>query len=544
MPAHAQSHSQVEEVLSLLQRRVWQVLLPAVLTCSVGVMLASLLPRKYETSTRLELVDQTLPLKQAGVESPGFASEVFAAQYQIRSFERVRRVLENLQWEEFETLPPDAQYRYVSRVIADIKVTPTEVPKTKALFLNISYKDSDPNHAAQFLNELRDVYVAEKLDALRAQSVQLRDQMSAEVQKDTEAYNKALEANEELQRLHGLAPTQQAPGGGRARENDPVIQQKNAAETELGKAQAELKKAESSWSKVNAQLESELSTVPAADPAAADTLTKRLEEIEDEIAAQKEIQRGKTRQHRQHKIAQGEIEDLEEQRAELLQREKEPAPEVRHVPNPRRPKLVEQLAGYEVEIAGHKGRIAQLSDEVARLQASVADRTEASRRLRELDDQLEAAERALADSSKAYLAQNRLAQVLLAKEFTPFEVTEYAFPPASPSSPNVPFVIGSAAALGLALGLVFGLLAEFGRNAFRGPVDLGNVLPIPVLGVINEIATAAERRARSLRRTLVGTTTVALALAVLWITYAYQRHPRLLGPEVVGFLDDVRESLR
>ena len=544
MPAHAQSQSQVEEVLSLLKRRIWQILLPAVLTCSVGVMLATLLPRKYWTNTRLELVDQTIPLKQAGVESPSFASEVFAAQYQVRSFERVRRVLESLQWEEFETLPPDAQYTYIQRVIADIGVKPTEVQKTKTLFLDINYEDTDPNHAAQFLNELRRVYVAEKLDALRAQSVQLRDQMYAEVQKDTEAYTKALEANEELQRMHGLAPTQQAPGGGRERPTDPIVQQRNAAQTELSKAEAELKKAQSALSKVNAQLEAQPATVPAEDPVAADNLTKRLSEIQADIDEQKDIQRGKTHQHSQFQTAQKKIEDLEELRTELLQREKEPAPEARRIPNPKRPQLVEQLAALEVEIAGHEGRIAQLSSEVTRLHESVEARTEAARRLRELDDQLEGAVRALAESTKAHATQQRLAEVLLAKEFTPFEVTEYAFPPASPTSPNVPLVIGTAAALGLVLGVVFALLAEFGRNAFRGPVDLGNVLPIPVLGVINEIATAAERRAQSLRRTLVGTTTVALALAVLWITYAYQEHPTLLGPEVVGFLDDVRESLR
>ena len=86
MPAHARTQSQLEEVLSLVKRRVWQVLTPAVLTAAVGVMFATLLPRKYETITRLEQVDVTLPLQQAGVENPGFREEVFAAPYQIRAF--------------------------------------------------------------------------------------------------------------------------------------------------------------------------------------------------------------------------------------------------------------------------------------------------------------------------------------------------------------------------------------------------------------------------------------------------------------------------
>jgi protein tyrosine kinase modulator len=545
VPAHAQSQSQLEETLSLVKRRVWQVLLPAVLTSSIGVMLATLLPRMYSTKTTLELVDQTLPLKQAGVESPpGFASEIYAARYQIRSVERVRRVLETLQWEEFETLPPDAQYRYVERVIDQIKVLPVEVPKTKALFLDITYADTDPNHAAQFLNELRDVYVAEKLAALRNQAEQIRDQLSAEVESDRQAHQSTLNDIQELQRVHGLSPTQQAPGSGRTRNEDPVVEQRQAAVQDLHKTQADLAKAQGNLDELNAQLDTEPSTIAAQDSTAASTLAKEFAEITVQIDEQRAIQQGKTSIHSLYKTAQQKIELLEARQTELLQREKEPPPQERRVPNPKRAKLAEQIASIEVDIAGYKNRIAQLTTDVAGLEESVAERTEAYRKLQVLDVERQARESALEDSTKEYAKQRRLAEVLLASEFTPFEVTEYAFPPASPSSPNVPLVIGASAVIGLILGAAFALLAEFGRNAFRGPVDLGSVLPVPVLGVVNEIITAAERRARGLRRALVGTTTVALAVVVLWTTLAYQRYPRLLGPEVVAFLDKVRETLR
>jgi len=545
VPAHAQSQSQLEETLSLVKRRVWQVLLPAVFTSSIGVMLATLLPRKYATQTRIELVDQTLPLKQAGVESPpGFASEIYAAKYQIRSVERVRRVLDTLQWEEFETLPPDGQYRYVERVIDEIAVNPVEPSKSKALFLDISYKDTDPNHAAQFLNELRDVYVAEKLAALRNQAEQIRDQMSGEVESNRQALQATLNDIQQLQRDHGLSPTQQAPGSGRTRNEDPVVEQKQVAVQDLQKTQADLKKAEGIRDKYTEQLDSEPQTVAALDPTAASTLAQELSKIASQIDEQRAIQSGKTPIHPQYKSAQKKIENLEERQAELVQREKEPAPQERRVPNPKRAKLAEQIASAEVDIAGYKNRIAQLTSDVASLEEAVAERTEAYRKLQVLDVERQARESALEDASKEYAKQRRLAEVLLASEFTPFEVTEFAFPPASPSSPNVPLVIGAAAVIGLVLGTAIAMLAEFGRNAFRGPVDLGTVLPVPVLGVVNEIITAAERRAHSLRRALVGTTTVALAVVVLWTTLAYQRYPRLLGPELVAFLDKVREKLR
>jgi polysaccharide biosynthesis transport protein len=545
MPAHAQSQSQIEETLSLVKRRIWQVLLPAVLTSSIGVMLATLLPRLYKTTTRLELVDQTLPLKQAGVEAPpGFASEVYAAKYQIRSVERVRRVLETLQWEEFETLPPDAQYRYIERVIDQIGVTPQEVAKTKALFLEITYQDTDPNHAAQFLNELRDVYVAEKLAALRHQAEQIRDQLSAEVDSDRQAHQATLNDIQELQRVHGLSPTQQAPGSGRTRNEDPIVEQRNAAADDLRKTQADLAKTQGKLDELNAQLDTEPQMIGAIDPASASNLAKELAQISTQIDTQRAIQSGKTPTHSAHRKAQKEIERLEGRYTELLEREKAPPPAERRIPNPKRASLAGQIAEAEVDIAGYKNRIAQLVSDVAKLEEAVAERTEAYRKLQVLDVERQARESALEDSNKEFAKQKRLAEVLLASEFTPFEVTEYAFPPANPSSPNVPVVIGGAAVIGLVLGAVFAMLAEFGRNAFRGPVDLGSVLPVPVLGVVNEIITAAERRARGLRRALVGTTTVALSVVVLWTTLAYQQYPNLLGPEVVAFLDKVRETLR
>src|SRR5688572_20759738 len=314
-------------------------------------MLATLLPRKYSVMTSLELVDQTLPLKQAGVESPGLANEVYAAKHQVRSFERVRRVLETLQWEEFETLPPDAQYRYIERVVSDIGVRPIEEPKTKALFLEISYADTDPNHAAQFLNELRDVYVAEKLAALRTQSEQLRDQMAAEVESDRQAHQAALEACEELQRVHGLDPTQQAPGTGRVRNADPVIERKEAVARDLQKAQADLVRAEGKRAELSEQFEGELLSIPAQDPVAAETLQMRIGALTRAIDDQRAIQVGKTPNHRKYKGAQTEIERLEDQIQELLDRDKQPVAQPRMVPNPKRVLLAEQIAALDAEIA-------------------------------------------------------------------------------------------------------------------------------------------------------------------------------------------------
>ena len=544
MPAHAQTQSQIEEVLALIKRRTWQVLIPAVLTSAVGVMLATLLPRKYATLTRLDLVDLTLPLQQAGIESSAFEEEVWAAEHHIRSFERVRRVLEALEWEDFETLPPDGQYRYVLRVLDDLRVRPGEIPKTGAIFLEISYEDIDPNRAAQLLNELRDVYQREKLASLRAQAEQLRDQLQAAVEDDDAAYQLALRTYEELQRQHGISPTQQAPGGGRVRSEDPVFERLTQAEQELLQAQTALAAAQGTRAKLIDQLDSELPKVPALDQLPGLDLEEELAEIETAISEQRAIQEGLKPPNSRYIKAQKEIERLEREREELTTRALEPPAEVRMIPNPALEQLKAELNAIEVEIAAHEGRIVQLERNAQDLRQEADQRSEVYRKLRDLEFQVQLAMQALEDSTKQFDKQRRLADVLLQPEFSPFEISQPAFPPSRPSSPNVPFVIVMATLVGLALGLVFALLAEFGRTAFRGPVDIGRALPVPVLGVVNEIITMRQRRTRSLRRGLVGVTTLTLASALLWLTWAYENQPRLLGQELVIFLDGVRESLR
>ena len=129
-------------------------------------------------------------------------------------------------------------------------------------------------------------------------------------------------------------------------------------------------------------------------------------------------------------------------------------------------------------------------------------------------------------------------------EFSPFEVTEYALPATRPSSPNVPLVVAAALFVGIILGLLGALVAEFGRNAFRGPADIGQVVTAPVLGAINSIITTNQRRTSALRRAVVGVSTLIVACAILWVTWAYENRPRMLGSDLTGFLDEVREKLR
>jgi hypothetical protein len=74
--------------------------------------------------------------------------------------------------------------------------------------------------------------------------------------------------------------------------------------------------------------------------------------------------------------------------------------------------------------------------------------------------------------------------------------------------------------------------------------DVSRSLAVPVLGAINRIVTRGEQRSALLRRAVVGTSTLVLVGTILWVTWAYQTRPALLGPRVTRLIDDLRGEPR
>jgi hypothetical protein len=126
----------------------------------------------------------------------------------------------------------------------------------------------------------------------------------------------------------------------------------------------------------------------------------------------------------------------------------------------------------------------------------------------------------------------------------PFELTELARAPKNPSSPSDAIVIAAGLLLGLGLGLLWALIDEYGRNGFRGVSDATRSLAVPVLGIVNRIRTRAQMRALRLRGAVVGASTVALALAIAWVSWSYERQPEVLGRPLVEALDGLKKALR
>jgi capsular polysaccharide biosynthesis protein len=542
-----QSQNQLMEVASALRRRLGQVLAPAAVVLSLGVLASGLVPKKYTAYTALEVRDVPLPFSgQGGMDTTAIVRDVTATPWQIKQYERVRRVIEKLEWPEYTALSPAEQNDFVRKQIDAIGLTPAGAKNSGgSSLIGISYKCDDPQRAEQFLNRLRDAYTQEVLDRYRKDAVRnlevLRNNMAAAA----EEVKKRNEESAKFQKDYAISATQQAPGGGRQRDEDPVYTRLNQSIVRLADVQAQITTDKAAITALKEQYESEpLTLADASSLAGGISFDDELARIEQEIADLREAQRPYKEIATAYQISERKIRILEEKAGQL--RSRASAPELRTTvrPNPRRDQLLADIQQRELSLKQAEAQREQLERDVGALRLQNAERVEIFKELRDLDAKATVANDNYQKASAAFLAQKRFVDQITEGTSSPFEVTELARAPTQPSSPSGAIVIAAAAILGLGVGLLWALASEFGRNGFRGAADAGRALAVPVLGIVNEIRTRSQRREDRTRRAVAALATLALVGSILWVSWAFDNRPQLLGTGLARALGDLREALR
>lgn len=545
MAIQDQGQGQLQELLGVVKRRALQILLPVAFMLVVGYCIARLMPRKYLTQTGIELRETTLPIGGEGYDAKSLQRDISSTVWQVKQVERVRRVVERLEWPDYTALTPQEQHDYVREMIdnVNIKLTLAKNNQGSSLIL-IDYTDSDPQRAEQFLNRLRETYTAEVLDRMRTDA---REALDVLHNQKTDALN-VLDAREkeatELKKLHNVSVTQQAPGGGRQRDEDPVFTRLAKAEQQQSDITIQIAADEAALATLEEQLEQTPREIAESELQGGISFDKELEDIAAEKATLREEQKGLRPAHSRYNDAELKIAKLEEK--EELLRESVSRPELQQnkVRNPRRDEITREIEQKKVAISQAQGLQKQLARTIESLTASHAERAEIFSEIQHLDSETAIAERNYNASSDAFNRQKRLVDLLMEGTSNPFEITELARTPKQPTWPNPPLIIAGAGLLGFAIGLLSALAAEYGRSAFRGVSDVSRSLSAPILGVINEIVTEREIARARIRRVLSVTSTLALMGAFLWVTWAFENHPRWLGSGLTQAIEGVREMFR
>ncbi|HEX7126786.1 MAG TPA: XrtA system polysaccharide chain length determinant [Thermodesulfobacteriota bacterium] len=514
------------DILHVVRRRKWQILVPFLVIGGLAAFLAHALPSVYRSSTTILVVKAQVP--ETFVRSTVTAEiddRLATITQQILSRTRLERIIKqfDLYAEERATQPMDA---VVARMRRAIEV---EVQRGNNAF-TVSFVGSEPRLVRDVTNELAAVFIEENSkirEELAANTSQFLDtQLEALKQTLNEQERQVREFKE---RYMGQLPQQQEANlrllDRLQSQSQAIADRARAAEERRLLLQAQLG-ATPKFNEVVVRVTRsgsgagrETTVLSSASPR--DTNRARLEEARATLL---QLRTRYTEAHPDVVRARRQLEELEaivagggvaatDAPGESTGPDDHIAvDEIRQVPNPVYEQIQAQLRATDREIeylrASHRDILANIEvvqrkvESVPKLEQQLADLT------RDYNNTQASYQALLSKKLEAEMAEDLERR----QKSEQFRVLDPAVLPQTPYRPNRAQIlaVGLVAALGVGAGGALGL--ELLKGAVRSPADLKALAPrLSVLGVIPTV----EDRARLRRRRLL----TALGVALFLVAY-------------------------
>lgn len=534
MAVQVETRGQLQDFLEILKKRSWQVILPAAFVIALGSAFAVLVPKKYVAKTQVELRPIGLSVS---------SKEASNAPFQIKSIQRIKKVLQDLKNPEYLAIPPEDRRDFQNDIADDIKVTLAKGGTEWANFVNIEYADVNPQWTRDFLNALREDWIQDVLEIDRNKLQDELDKLRDEKSKLEKQHTRELELVTDIRRRYGLSATQPISGDG-TRIEDPAFARLQQYRSQLETNQLEL---ETKRVKIEAQqkrydempefLSSEETVAGTSNAAQLEAADADIQDLQDQL---KRIRQA----HHRFRELQKKIQDLQERREQLSHVVTQGETLAVKKPNPERAPLLKEIENQKVEaetLAATQKKLQELVDRddrrVAELQTVYLD-------LRVHTEFVGRLEVALADSERKYQDKAQQVKIVQGPLANPFALTIPVDLPRKPSEPNPWIIVAFSLVAGFGLGIGLAVTLEFSKNCFRSVHDISRVMVVPVLGSINTIITRREARLSSAKRVLIGVSSIVLIGSVVFVTWAWRNNPGLLSPNMLQKIEAFRSKFR
>lgn len=536
MAVEVETQGQLQEFLKLLSRRRWQVILPLAVILALGIFFAVVVPKKYVVKTQVEL-------RPVGVSvSP---KEAANAQFQLKSRERIKRVVQELQHREYLGLTPTEQEDWLEDAQKAIKVVPVESTRAATSFVNIEYSDVNVEWAEDFLRALRNDWIEDVIEGDRRKVEDELGRLNESRRKLEKQYQREELELTEVLRANNLSATQPVPGGDASRTEDSAFESMRRKQTELDATESEIEETKVQRDEVKARIDAMPLRIDLEETVVGGFSNEsELQTVELEILeAQKRLE-GIRPAHSRFKQTQEEIRALEQRRAQLTRMVSKGELQQRSQVNPAVAPAKANLQALETKLRVAEARRTRLSTEIDEHQRSVARLQNVYRDVRERKEAIARLSASLQAAEASYQAKSRENELLRSPLANPFEITQEVAPPSKPTEPNPWLIVSFALVAGLAVGLGTAVVLEYSRNCFRSVAEIGRVMAIPVLGSIDRIVTQREQRLTSARRIAVASVSVVFVGAVLFVTWAWANDAKYLSQDLRDAIEGLRARLK
>ncbi|MFT5079715.1 MAG: capsular polysaccharide biosynthesis protein [Planctomycetota bacterium] len=542
-----ESQGQVAELLGILKRRKWQLILPLLFGLALGTAVAVFVPKKFLINTTLELRERSAATDAgtaAGV-SPTTTDEIANATHHIRHYNRIKGIIESEGWTDYIVLDDGKKMDFIESVRENLSVVVhTKSKENKgSTFMDIKYKALDADRGVRFLGTLSQKWLDDVVDRERNQ---LREERKVLLEEVSEARSKWRDASDDVELLvreGGISPAE-VEGDKNDATGDPDFLRLTASKNELIDLKVELAVLEVREATQKELIASTPTTIPIDVIEEGLDLGAKIAEIEGLITkARLEQSKFTTRNTGYHKLAIA-IKAAEKQKAsyEANQRSQTIVQQVKA--NPLLASLYATQDNLVMKMSEVTGRISLVQMAVDSDVEIRATKTELLSSLYVARAERDLLWTVLEVANDRYQAKNMRLQALTEAYGKPYEYVQDATAPEKATEPD-PFLITMIVMmLGLGIGVGSAVVGEFGKDGFRTAADIGRSMDLPILGVVDRIWAPAEIRARFFRRAIVGISSLVVICALFAFTWAFALNPERLPVEWLETLEGLRLSLR
>ncbi|ACN15068.1 GumC1 [Desulforapulum autotrophicum HRM2] len=171
------------QIIDILIRRRWIIVIPLCITLTVGLYLALTSPRTYMAETSILVQAQTVPGNYVkSIVSSGISSRISTISQQIMSMSNLEKIIDQFGLFEEEGAKDMYLEDKIEAMRKRIKVTLSSA-RSGADAFTISYKGSDPDKVMRITNTLTSFFMDENLKLREAQAIGTSEFLDAELEK-------------------------------------------------------------------------------------------------------------------------------------------------------------------------------------------------------------------------------------------------------------------------------------------------------------------------------------------------------------------------
>ena len=508
-----------EDVVRILRKRAWLVLVPWALVAAATAVVARKLPDTYMSQAMIQVIPPRVPDSIVRTVAPArLEDRLQAARVNILSRTRLERLIQDLDLYQKERASGEIMQDIIEQMQRDIVVTPV-----KGDAFTVSYFGRDRRQVKDVAERLSGFFIEESLKDGERRAENTQDFVKSQAE---ESLRKLREVEDKVTKYR-MAHANELPQ--QLNSNQSAVQ---STQQQLGLIVQSMEADTNTRLSIERQLAAleagaDPGTSSAAPPPGADgTAAQRLENLRRELANGQA--RGYGPDHPTIKRLTSAIEvakkeaDIEALRNPVA---------VGGGLSPAETRRRALIASLQNDLEEVKKRIVQKQAEEKRLRDNIAiyqarvDRaptrdTELGELTRDYDVLKKTYDSMVASREQANMTVN-VERRQIGEQFVPLDPARVPERPISPNRPliNVFGIIG-----GLAVGLALVAFMEYRDQTFKTDTELGSYVALPVLAVVPLMQSGTEQKVAFRQRVLLNAGCGATVLVcVMLLTYTFVR---------------------